>query len=68
MSKFDSLWQFVKNSDQNTLILTFENINTIIGFPVDHSFLKYKKDLEAFGYQVKKISIKKQFVEFTKIK
>ncbi len=34
--------------------LTFEEIGRISGTPLDHSFLQYKKELIAPGYQVKK--------------
>ena len=30
----------------------------IAGVPIDHSFLKYKKEMEDYGYQVGKISMK----------
>ena len=45
MSKYDSLWKYVKNSGMKNLKLTFEEIQSIAGIPVDHSFLKYKKEL-----------------------
>ena len=35
----------------------------ICGFPIDHSFLNCKKELEAYGYQVGKISMKNQTVK-----
>jgi len=38
------------------------------GFPLDHSFLTYKKELTKFGYMVGKISIKEETVRFEKIK
>lgn len=37
------------------------------GLPIDHSFLNAKKELLAYGYQVKKISLKEQTVLFEKI-
>ena len=48
------------------LKLTFEEIQSIAGIPVDHSFLKYKKKLEEYGYQVGKISMKEQTINFIK--
>ena len=47
--------------------LTFEEIQSILGFSIDHSFLKYKKELESYGYQVEKISMKEKLVLFEKI-
>ena len=45
MSKYDSLWKYVQNSGMKNLKLTFEEIQNFAGIPVDHSFLKYKKEL-----------------------
>lgn len=47
--------------------LTFEEIQEIAGVPIDHSFLKYKKELTEYGYQVGKISMKNETVLFTKV-
>jgi len=44
--------------------LTFAEIEQIVGLPIDHSFLNYKKELLAYGYKVGKISMKKQTVTF----
>ncbi len=46
--------------------MTFEEIQEIAGIPIDHSFLKYKKELTDYGYQVGKISMKEQTVRFAK--
>ncbi len=67
MSKFNSLWEYVQKSENGTLKLTFEEIQDIAGIPIDHSFLKYKKELTEYGYQVEKISMKEQTVTFIKI-
>ena len=47
--------------------LTFEEIQNIAGIAIDHSFLKYKKELIDYGYEVEKISMKEQTVIFNKI-
>jgi len=47
--------------------LTFSEIKDIVGISIDHSFLKYKKELNEYGYQVGKISMKEQTVIFNKI-
>ena len=44
-----------------------QKIQNIAGIPIDHSFLKYKKELTEYGYQVGKISIKEQTVIFNKM-
>ena len=67
MSKYDPLWQFVQSSGLDELTLTFDEIHAAAGIPIDHSFLNYKKELTAYGYQVGKISLKNQTVIFTKI-
>jgi hypothetical protein len=44
----------------------FEN-EAIFGLPIDHSFLTYKKEAKAFGYEVGKISMKDKYVNFKKL-
>lgn len=68
MSKFDALWDYVSRSGSETLKLSFEEINAAAGVPIDHSFLKYKKELTGYGYEVGKISMKEQTVIFNKQK
>ena len=67
MSKYDALWVHVQKDGSPTLKLTFAQIQEIAGVPIDHSFLKYKKELTDYGYQVGKISMKEQTVVFRKI-
>ncbi len=67
MSKYDSLWQYVQKRNDSFFVLTFEEIQSITGMPIDHSFLTYKKELTQYGYQVGKISMKEQTVCFQKI-
>ncbi|MBR5429625.1 MAG: hypothetical protein IK116_03765 [Firmicutes bacterium] len=62
MSKYDKLWRYVRQHSPDEL--TFAEVEQICGFPLDHSFLTYKKELEAYGYAVGKISLKKQTVQF----
>ena len=67
MSKYDTLWKYVQNSGSQSHGLTFDEIQNIAGIPIDHSFLKYKKELTEYGYQVEKISMKEQTVLFHKM-
>ena len=67
MSKYDALWAYVQKDGSPTLKLTFAQIQEIAGIPIDHSFLKYKKELMDYGYQVGKISMKEQTVVFSRI-
>lgn len=67
MSKYNALWEYVQKNNSPSFKLTFDEINDIAGIPIDHSFLKYKKELNEYGYQVGKISMKEQTVIFNKI-
>lgn len=67
MSKYNALWEYVRNNESNTFKLTFEEIEQIAGIPMDHSFLKYKKELMEYGWQVGKISMKEQTVVFQRM-
>ena len=67
MSKYNALWEHVQKSEKESFQLTFEEIQEIAGIPIDHSFLKYKKELTDYGYQVGKISMKEQTVRFHKV-
>ena len=68
MSKYHALWVYIHESGKPQLILTFDEIGQIAGVPMDHSFLKYKKELCCYGYEVIKISMKAQTVLFAKKK
>ena len=64
MSKYDKLWEYVEKQEGDELVLTFDEIGTIAGVPLDHSFLNYKKELVPHGWEVGKISMKQQTVRF----
>ncbi len=66
MSKYDSLWNYIKERGEDSFKLSFEEIQNIAGVPIDHSFLKYKKELTQYGFQVGKISMKEQTVIFNR--
>lgn len=68
MSKYHRLWEYVQESGRESLKLTFSEIESILGIPIDHSFLSYKKELTAYGYRAGKISMKERTVVFEKIK
>ena len=67
MSKYNALWEYVQKHGGESFRLTFSEIGRIAGVPLDHSFLTYKKELAAYGYQVGKISMKEQTVIFNKL-
>ena len=66
MSKYKSLWEYIKKENKDELKLSFDDIKNILGFPIDHSFLNYKKELIEYGYKVEKISLKEKFIIFKK--
>lgn len=66
MSKFDPLWAYFRDRGEDGYQLTFGEIQEILGFLIDHSFLAYQKELLAYGYQVGRISIKQQTVTIEK--
>lgn len=68
MSKYDKLWNYIKENDKEEYILSYENVKDILGFDIDHSFLTYKKELKEYGYEVGKISLKNNNITFKKIK
>ncbi len=67
MSKYDKLWIWISENGEDSFKLTYEQIQEIAGIPLDHSFLRYKKELSDYGYEVVKISMKEKTVEFGKI-
>ena len=45
MSKYIPLWNWIRENGEDSFKLTFAEIEKIAGVPLDHSFLKYKKEL-----------------------
>lgn len=67
MSKYNALWEWIRENGTDSFKLTFDEIGQIAGAPIDHSFLVYKKELMGYGYQVVKISLKEQTVLFQQL-
>lgn len=67
MSKYEPLWVYLKENNQDSYNLSYEEIKNILGFKLDHSFLTFKKELLEYGYEVKKISLKEKYVIIEKI-
>lgn len=67
MSKYDSLWKYLKEQNRDSYKLSYEEIKNILGFNIDHSFLTYKKEVKEYGYEVEKISMKEKTIIFRKI-
>lgn len=68
MSKYQFLWDYLKDNNKDSYELSYEEIRDILGFEIDHSFLTYKKELKEYGYEVGKISMKERTIIFNKIK
>lgn len=66
MRKYNALWDYVRSQSAPLLTLSFDEIQPIAGIPIDHSFLQYKKELTAYGWQVVQISMKGKMVCFAK--
>ena len=64
MSKYSSLWNWIRENGAEEFQLTYAEIERIAGVPIDHSFLNYKKELAEYGYRVRKISMKERTVAF----
>ena len=66
MSKYDALWESIRERGQPRLTLSFDTVEELAGVPLDHSFLSCKKELTAYGYAVGRISMKSRIVLFIK--
>ena len=68
MSKYEPLWEYVKKNNQDEYKLSFAEVAKITGFKFDHAFLSFKKELPAYGYEFKKLSLIEQWVMIVKKK
>lgn len=64
VSRYEALWEHVRTCGQPSLRMTFEEIQAVVGMPLNHAFLQDKKELLAYGYRVGKISMKQRTVDF----
>lgn len=67
ISKYEPLWNYIKENNKDNYILSYDEIKSILGFNIDHSFLTYKKELTSYGYIVKKVSLKEKQIYINKI-
>ena len=67
MSKYNALWNWIRENGTDRFKLTFAGIERIAGVSIDHSFLTYKKELLDYGYRVEKISMNEQTVAFRRL-
>ena len=68
MSKYEPLWKWIRDNGTESFKLTYAEIEEIAGVTIDHSFLKYKKELLEYGFCVGKISMKEETVMFRRVK
>ena len=50
MSKYNALWELIRENGTDSFKLTFDEIGQIAGAPIDHSFLASKKELMGYRY------------------
>lgn len=50
MSKYVPLWKWIKENHTDNFKLTHAEIEKILGFSIDHSFLTCKKELLEYGF------------------
>jgi hypothetical protein len=67
MIKYDPLWNYLQTDGSKTIRLTFDEIKAVLGFPINHAFLTYKKEAAGYGYHVGKIAMKERHVTFNKL-
>ena len=67
MSKYKPLWRSLSGDGSASVQFSFERIEEILSFPLDHSFLRYKQEAEQYGYRVEKISLKEKWVRFVRV-
>lgn len=65
-SPYQALWEYLQGQREEKLLLSFEEICRLSGTTLNHAFLSHKKESEAYGWRVEKISLKNQTVSFCK--
>ena len=68
MSKYEPLWNWIRENGTDSFKLAFDEAEKIAGFPIDHSFLTHKKELIGYGFMAGKISMKERTVSFERLK
>ncbi len=68
MSKYEKLWKYLSETCTSVLTLSFDKVKDICGFEIDHSFLKFKKELADFGLEIDKISLKDKIFTVRRLK
>ncbi len=66
MSKYQPLWDYIVKNKKDEYKLSFDEVKKITGFKFDHAFLTFKKELNSYGYEFKKLSLKEEWVLIVK--
>lgn len=64
---YEPLWQYVAGNDAQSVTLSFSEIERVLGFPINHAFLNSKKDLHAYGWLCRNISMKENLITFLRL-
>ncbi len=64
MSKYNALWEWIRENGTDSFKLTFDEIGQIAGAPIDHSFLVYKKELIGRLSELEEITYRAMMGEF----
>lgn len=65
--KYNKLWEYIASTGKENVVLGFREIENILGFEINHSFLNSKKELIKYGYEVSKISLKNKKIYVRRI-
>lgn len=43
MSKYEPLWMAISQRTEDCFMMTYAEVEELLGFPIDHAFLTFKK-------------------------
>ena len=67
MSRYRPLWEYVSLHDCDELTLSFSEIAGTFGLSIDHTFLRFGKELHAYGFRVGRVSVQDQEITFLRL-
>ena len=68
MTDYQPLWLFLQAKGEESITLSFEEIEFYTGVALKNSFLKEKKQAEMYGYRVDKIFLREKRIIFKRLK
>lgn len=66
-SPYEPLWQYIRSHNEQTVHMSFSQIEVLLGFPINHAFLNSKKELHQYGWICLKISLNEQHITFLRL-